>query len=222
MVSNRLSTLQSEAAMNTAERPAPFLVADDPALDFLNSVASPWGAPIEWLEDGRDLLTWLAAAGLVEPADARRLSRTWSADAVDAAAAEARSLREWFRGVVSRRRANGARGLTDRDVARLNAVLSRDAAHARVVRVRGRDLLRTVRRYRAPGDLLVAVAEAMARLLCQGDFALIRRCASPECTLWFYDRTKAHARRWCSMAVCGNRMKAAAHRERMRMHASNG
>jgi len=32
--------------------------------------------------------------------------------------------------------------------------------------------------------------------------------------MWFYDRTKSHRRRWCSMALCGNRAKARAHRER--------
>ena len=46
------------------------------------------------------------------------------------------------------------------------------------------------------------------------DFRLIRGCEGPVCTLLFLDRTKAHGRRWCSMAVCGNRAKAAAHRAR--------
>ena len=32
----------------------------------------------------------------------------------------------------------------------------------------------------------------------------------------FYDRSKSHARRWCSMAVCGNCAKATAHRARDR------
>ena len=200
--------------MSTDERPAPIFVADHPALDFLNSVASPWGTPIEWLEDGADLLSWLEGAGAIESADARRLRRTWRAAAVDAAAAEARNLREWFRDVVSRRKAKGAAALSASDLARLNALLSRDAAHSRVERVRGGCLMRSVRRWKESGDLLVPVAEAMASLLCEADFALVRRCGNPECTLWFYDRTKAHARRWCSMAVCGNRMKAAAHRRR--------
>jgi predicted RNA-binding Zn ribbon-like protein len=197
-------------------RPAPFLVADHPALDFLNSIASPWGTPIEWLEDGEGLLSWLQAAGQIDSADARRVRRTWDMDDLEAAAGEARSLREWFRGVVSRRKANGAASVTARDIARLNAVLARGVAYPRIDRVRGRYLLHSARRWKDPGDLLVVVAEAMASLLCEGNFMLIRRCANPECTLWFYDRTKAHRRRWCSMAVCGNRSKAALHRQRKR------
>jgi predicted RNA-binding Zn ribbon-like protein len=40
-------------------------------------------------------------------------------------------------------------------------------------------------------------------------FTLVRKCEGTTCTLWFLDVSKAHARRWCSMAVCGNRAKAA-------------
>jgi predicted RNA-binding Zn ribbon-like protein len=46
--------------------------------------------------------------------------------------------------------------------------------------------------------------------------SLVKQCAGPGCTLWFLDRTKAHARRFCSAAACGNRAKVAAFRERQR------
>jgi predicted RNA-binding Zn ribbon-like protein len=62
----------------------------------------------------------------------------------------------------------------------------------------------------------VPVAEAVATLLAKGDFSLVRKCESPDCTLWFHDRTKSHHRRWCSMALCGNRMKVAAFRARQK------
>jgi predicted RNA-binding Zn ribbon-like protein len=55
-----------------------------------------------------------------------------------------------------------------------------------------------------------------ADLICGVDFRLIRACEGSVCTLLFLDRTKAHGRRWCSMAACGNRAKAAAHRARKR------
>jgi predicted RNA-binding Zn ribbon-like protein len=202
--------------MVTADRPAPFLLADHPALDFLNSVASPSGTPIEWLEGAADLLAWLEAAGRIDEAEARRLRRRWGAAAVDRATKEARVLREWYRGVVSRRLAKGAAGVRAGDVVRLNTLLARDAAHPKIDRSRGRWRLRSARRFRDPRDLLVVVAESMADLLCEGDFKMVRRCDHPACTLWFYDRTKGHARRWCSMAVCGNRAKAALHRRRRR------
>ena len=74
--------------------------------------------------------------------------------------------------------------------------------------------LRRVRRWESPGELLLPVAEAAADLMCTADFRLIRACGGHACTLLFLDRTKSHARRWCRMAVCGNRAKAAAHRAR--------
>lgn len=44
----------------------------------------------------------------------------------------------------------------------------------------------------------------------------IRKCASPTCVLRFYDISRNGTRRWCSMAVCGNRAKASRHYARAR------
>ena len=44
----------------------------------------------------------------------------------------------------------------------------------------------------------------------------LRPCANDECRLFLDDHSKANAARWCSMAVCGNRMKARRHYERAR------
>lgn len=41
----------------------------------------------------------------------------------------------------------------------------------------------------------------------------LRACENPECRLFLIDRSKANTARWCSMAVCGNRMKARRHYE---------
>lgn len=44
----------------------------------------------------------------------------------------------------------------------------------------------------------------------------LRPCENPECGLFLIDRSKSGSARWCSMAVCGNRMKARRHYERSR------
>jgi predicted RNA-binding Zn ribbon-like protein len=44
----------------------------------------------------------------------------------------------------------------------------------------------------------------------------LRACANAECELFLVDRSKANNARWCSMAVCGNRMKARRHYQRSR------
>ena len=44
----------------------------------------------------------------------------------------------------------------------------------------------------------------------------LRPCANDECRLFLIDRTRAGTARWCSMAACGNRMKARRHYQRAR------
>ncbi|MEU8133994.1 CGNR zinc finger domain-containing protein [Streptodolium elevatio] len=55
------------------------------------------------------------------------------------------------------------------------------------------------------------IARAYTELVRTADPARIRRCANPECTLWFHDVSRNGRRRWCSMTGCGNRAKARAH-----------
>jgi predicted RNA-binding Zn ribbon-like protein len=76
--------------------------------------------------------------------------------------------------------------------------------------------LRVMRRWRSPESLLLPIGEALAKLVCEEDFASVRACEGQSCTLLFADHTRRRARRWCSMAVCGNRAKQAAHRDRIR------
>ncbi len=69
--------------------------------------------------------------------------------------------------------------------------------------------------FREPAQLLWPVAESACDLLCYADLTLVKKCENPICVLFFYDTTKNHSRRWCSMSVCGNRMKVAAHYQRL-------
>ena len=47
-----------------------------------------------------------------------------------------------------------------------------------------------------------------------GSWSHLKECASDECSAIFFDRSKNHSARWCSMRVCGNRAKVRAFRER--------
>jgi predicted RNA-binding Zn ribbon-like protein len=62
--------------------------------------------------------------------------------------------------------------------------------------------------------LLTAIARNAAELIAEGPLAPIRKCANPDCGFLFYDDSRTGKRRWCSMAVCGNRAKVAAHYRR--------
>jgi predicted RNA-binding Zn ribbon-like protein len=70
-----------------------------------------------------------------------------------------------------------------------------------------------------PQAMLAPLAEAAAELLAMVDFNLVRKCEDSDCVLWFVDKTKAHRRRWCSMALCGNRNKVASFRQRQQREA---
>ena len=209
-------------------RPAPLFIGDDLALDFLNSIAAPWGREIEWLANGGDLVAWLERAHAVPGSVSAHFRAHTGSRALDAAATQARELREWFRRFVRKHAGEplGRRAL--HDLAPLNELLGRDEAYRQIEISatgdgRGNDGERlqalrwqAKRRWDSPKSLLLPIAEAMGDLVCQKDFALVRKCESPTCTLWFLDVSKGHVRRWCSMAVCGNRAKAAAHRARVR------
>jgi predicted RNA-binding Zn ribbon-like protein len=208
------------------QRRAPFFIADDLALDFLNSIAAPAGREIEWLEDGEDLIAWLEQADAV-PADiAARFRKTAAPRAIDAVAAQGRELREWFRAFVTDHAGKPLQARDLRELAPLNALLARDQAFRQIEIPRAgkadsgeRQLglhWQAKRRWDTPKALLLPIAEAMGNLICEQDFTLVRKCEGPTCTLWFLDVSKAHGRRWCSMAVCGNRAKAATHRARAR------
>ncbi len=58
---------------------------------------------------------------------------------------------------------------------------------------------------------LSTIAEDAIGILGTGDHRL-RRCAAPDCELIFFDHSRPNARRWCSMARCGNRAKLRARR----------
>ncbi|MEJ7713529.1 MAG: CGNR zinc finger domain-containing protein [Pyrinomonadaceae bacterium] len=108
----------------------------------------------------------------------------------------------------------------------INSLLSGQTIHTQVVRERssssssGQQLQRRFHAdFAEPLHLLVPVAAAAADLLCDGDLSLVKKCENSACILYFYDTTKNHARRWCSMSGCGNRAKVAAHYERTRIKA---
>ena len=194
-------------------------VGDHLALDFLNTIAAPKGTPIEQLGNGQDLLDWLTTAGALDPAERERISKTLRPEELDRVAAQAVDFREWFRGVLEKLKAGGSAVPTSQDVERLNRVLAHDASFQQVELTKelGRARVVACRSWRDPAELLAPIAVAIADLVCGADFDLVRQCENPPCTLWFYDRTKGHRRRWCSQAVCGNRAKVAAFRERKQM-----
>lgn len=211
----------------SSRRPPPIFIADAKGLDFLNSIATPVDVPTEWLGSGEDFLAWLKAASLV-PADVLGgFQSSARAGELDDIAAQARDLREWFRGFVHKHRGKPLKPSALRHLEPLNRILAREELFGQIG-LRGGTHAHDdggahpalswleLRRWRTPDSLLLPIAREMANVICDEGFEFVRACEGHTCTLIFLDRTKAHRRRWCSMAVCGNRAKQAALRERQR------
>ena len=170
---------------------------------------------VDFLREFSDLVAWLSAAELLGPAEAAEAIRRWSGTPAGARAlVDARKLRARLRQMVEQV-ARGRR-IAASIVGAINALLARPIGRGELVRTHDGFVRRLRLGLRTPVDLLVPVAEAAGDLLCHADFSLVRKCENPPCLRYFYDLSKNHARRWCSMNVCGNRMKVAAFHRRVR------
>jgi predicted RNA-binding Zn ribbon-like protein len=178
-------------------------IGDNLAINFINTRRMVEGQLTDTLQSGSDVKAWLkrqevpVAKGTLPFSEGVLLRR-------------ARELREIALAAVQDRKSGNKPSL-----AALNRFLKAssirtsltadDAKNIRVTRVYSKE---TVEAFLAP------VAEAVADLLANVDFDLVRHCEGNACVLWFYDRTKGHRRRWCTSTGCGNRAKVAAFRER--------
>jgi predicted RNA-binding Zn ribbon-like protein len=204
------------------QHPPAIFVGGASALDFLNSVATPIDAEVDWLKDGEGLLSWLEQARLVSAPLLKQVRSQALPGELNKVADRARDLREWFRGFVLRYRGRRLSADAIKDLEPLNHLLARDDSFYQITTARSEDAsaleLRSTRRWRSPEALLLPIAESLARFVCSEDFTCVKACEGPACTLLFADHTRMRARRWCSMAICGNRAKQAAHRERRKLN----
>jgi predicted RNA-binding Zn ribbon-like protein len=177
----------------------PFLfVGDAVPIDFVNTKVDAPRLRAEFLAGPSDLQRWMSLAGLASSA---RVSRRSLEDA--------KALREELRRIFERL-ADGKR--LRADLQRINAVLSRCEGRLRLKMRKGSPHLEMDFGVRPSPAFLIA--RAAAEFLATADLTRVRRCEGSGCVLLFYDKTKSHTRRWCTMAACGNRAKAAEHYRR--------
>ena len=197
------------------ERQSFAFVAERLWLDFVNTDTMQRGC--DGLHDFERLVLWLEAAWLLDAergASMRRRSEQQPAGAL-AVLGDARRVRTVLRGLAER----GASSHEARAsaLAEINRVLGRSAGTRRVEL---HDDGTFARAFVPVGDafagLLIPVVESAADALILSELARVRRCADPRCGRVFQDETKNGRRRWCDMATCGNRAKAARHR--MKLH----
>jgi predicted RNA-binding Zn ribbon-like protein len=188
--------------MNPNRRPAPF-VAGRLALDFAN--ISSTARDLTWDE----FVSFLVDTQLVSEERAARLRPLLHTEphAVDAVLLRTLRLRESLRAMFTFVADGKHFPFTWAEP--INEVLRITEGHDELVSHSGVWSLQFFARESGLEWLLAAIARSAAELLVEGPRAPIRRCANPACRLFFYDDSRTHRRRWCSMAVCGNRHKVA-------------
>ena len=191
------------------------LIGNRLAVDFGNTVYSPrkpGGALGSWA----DLVEFLVATetvGLPEVGSLRAVETAAPEAAADTLAKGIR-LRDAIRRVLASLAARESPAKEPVEV--INAVLRWTEGYDQLVPAAGGWQLGFVEREKRLEWLLAAIARSAANLVVEGPAAPLRKCGNPACVLYFYDTSRTHRRRWCQMAVCGNRNKVAAHFRRAR------
>jgi predicted RNA-binding Zn ribbon-like protein len=174
------------------------------AIDFANSATasgtSNWDDLIRFLEASRVVSAERSAHLLLLPQ-----SDPQAADALLSRATRLRkAVREIFAAVVRKEKVSGEW------VEPVNEVLRITEGHDELVWDNGQWRLEFIAREGGLEWLLAAIARSAAEILVDGPAARLRLCANPSCGLFFSDMSRTRRRRWCSMALCGNRHKVAA------------
>jgi len=152
----------------------------------------------EELSDPNTLERWLVARGLMEPGQ-----EVSAADLKNAIA-----VREAIRGVIG---ANTGAAIFPLDIATLNGAAAASRLRARF----GAD--GKARLEPDAGGVAGAMGRMVAALfaaMADDDWTRLKLCGSSRCRWAFYDRSRNHSSRWCTMASCGNRQKARRFRQR--------
>jgi predicted RNA-binding Zn ribbon-like protein len=194
-------------------------VANRPILDFLNTKPVLAQEPTELLLDFQALERWLIASGIVRSAKTKSLLRSWRQ--LPEAALFLKSLiafRERLRDAVQHMEAGSAP--SDDFIHEINTGLLQYPSVTALHRRRGKIVRESLFEPKKSMDLWTPFLNGAADLLSEPEGHRIRQCEA--CVIHFFDISKKGSRRWCSMNICGNKLKVAAYQRRKRYNISVG
>ncbi|HEX8713453.1 MAG TPA: ABATE domain-containing protein [Terracidiphilus sp.] len=188
-------------------------VGNRPILDFLNTRLVLSQVPTELLTDFDALERWFIASGIVNSLKTRRRLRSWH-NLPEAAVflKELLAFRERLRDAVLRIEAG--KNPPGEFVKEVNARLLDHPPRTALRERNGQISRETVFEPQTLADLWAPFVDGAADLLTESGTRRIRQCES--CVVHFYDTSKKGSRRWCSMNICGNKIKVAAYQRRKR------
>ena len=181
------------------------LVGGRLAIDFANIPSYP-GSPADGLS-WEELIVFLQASHIVSAERGSSLLALSGSDPDAAQSLLSRSIR--LRDAL--RKAFGAivrKELVARECAEpINQILRITEGHDEIVLEEDTWKMEFKAREGGLDWLLAAIARSAAEIIVEGLQARLRICANPACGLLFSDKSRTRRRRWCSMAICGNRHK---------------
>jgi len=182
-------------------------------LDFLNTNPELATGKVELLPDFDALVRWLVASEIVNSVRTKSHMRSWreSTEAVKFLQ-ELIAFRERLRNAVHR--IEGGSGAPDAFVKEVNAQLREFPPRAALRKRDGRLVMEMQFAPQKPTDLWPIFIHAAADLLTETETGRLRQCES--CVVHFYDTSKKGSRRWCSMNICGNKIKVATYQRKKR------
>lgn len=183
-------------------------------LEFANTLTVSRGEITDIIDTFAKLTQWLLEQNLVPSGVLTELKQQWSAREENRLVELAQQFRDAIR--VMAEHLTQRKPLPESVLEMINDLLAHQSGYASVVKKRTGFEMQKHRDLDQPEHLLVPLAESAAKLLCEADPSLVKKCDNPECILFFYDSTRNHRRRWCSMQTCGNRMKVDAYWKRKR------
>jgi len=191
------------------------IIADNLSLDFLNTQIVDDGKPKDLLNNFEDFIEWSEAVKLIGPVQSEKLIRDWARQSetkkfFSEVKEFRRTLREMIEGITK------IKGVKPSTIKMINGILHQGYGYHELVKTESGFEKRFRSNFDKPQQLLTPIAESAADLISYGNPKNVRKCEGSTCILYFYDTTKNHARRWCSMTACGNRAKAAAFYKRTR------
>jgi predicted RNA-binding Zn ribbon-like protein len=190
------------------------LVGNQLSLDFVNTKIVENGVPKDLLGGLADVAAWAVAVKLLDLPKAKKLAKLWQEAGSRVEFEEVLRFRKLLHALVEE--LVRSESVTTPTLNAINTQLRKLNGYAEVLPSDEGFTKRFCLEVHAPSQLLAPVAEAAADLLCYGNPAYVKKCENPACVLYFYDGTKNHSRRWCSMKACGNRTKVAAFYQRQR------
>lgn len=199
--------------MEVTERSEKFLwLGNCLALDFVNTQVLHEGPVEDLLQTPGDLLQWFAEAGIIQ-ADSGSPARRLGDQELNVALRGTRDYRKKMRDSLA---SKGFRRTALQDlITATNQLLAVPTRIERLVATRGGGTKLTSEwEFSCGEDLLRPLAAGTAQMLSSLDVRRIRRCKNPDCILYFYDVSKGNTRAWCSLDICGNKLRMAEFRKR--------